>query len=168
MAAQQLLPRVYGELRKLAAARMAREPEGQTLQPTALVHEVYIRLLGDDGGRWENRGHYFGAAAEAMRRILVERARAKQRNKRGGGKLVRVDLEDAKIAIDTQPEVLLAVHEALDQLAVEDPKKAELVKLRFFVGMTITEAAKALSISEMTAKRHWKFARAWLFKRLSD
>lgn len=166
-AAQQLLPQVYQELRRLAASRMAREPAGQTLQATALVHEAYLRLMGDDAAKWENRGHYFAAAAEAMRRILIERARAKCREKRGGGKLQRVDIDDVSVAIDTQPDVLLAVNEALEQLAEEQPAKAELVKLRYFVGMTIPEAAKTMGVSEMTAKRHWTFARAWLFKRLT-
>ncbi|MGK0184913.1 MAG: RNA polymerase sigma factor (TIGR02999 family) [Verrucomicrobiales bacterium] len=124
VAAHRLLPQVYEELRRLAAARMAREPAGQTLQPTALVHEAYLRLMNDDSAKWENRGHYFAAAAEAMRRILIEKARAKCREKRGGGKLQRVDIDDVSLAIDTQPDVLLAVNEALDQLTEEDPAKA--------------------------------------------
>ncbi|MEM7388043.1 MAG: ECF-type sigma factor [Verrucomicrobiota bacterium] len=166
-AAQQLLPQVYDELRKLAAARMAREPEGQTLQATALVHEAYLRLMGDDAARWESRGHYFAAAAEAMRRILIERARAKNRLKRGGGQWQRVAMEEVQLAIDTRPEVLLALDEALSQLEEEAPEKAQLVKLRYFVGMTIPEAATTMGISETTAKRHWKFARARLFQTLT-
>ena len=167
-AAQHLLPLVYEELRKLAAARMAQEKAGQTLQATALVHEAYLRLLNDADMKWDNRGHYFTAAAEAMRRILIDRARAKNRHKRGGGKLERVAIEDVQLAIETQPDVLLAMNDALEQLALDDPEKAELVKLRFFVGMTIPEAAQALEISEMTAKRQWSFARAWLYKRLTE
>ncbi len=166
-AAQRMLPLVYDELRKLAAARMAKEVPGQTLQATALVHEAYIRLMGDDAGKWENRGHYFAAASEAMRRILVERARAKHRQKRGGGKLQRVEMDEVQLAVETKPEILLAVNEALEQLEERDPIKAELVKLRYFVGMTIPEAAEAMGISEMTAKRYWNFARAWLFQRLT-
>lgn len=164
--AQRLLPVVYGELRRLAAARMAREPAGQTLQPTALVHEAYLRLLDDDSRKWDSRGHYFAAAAEAMRRILVDRARLKKRQKRGGGEWQRVDIREVNLAIATPPDALLAVDEALELLEQEDRAKAELVKLRYFAGMTIPEAAAALGISEMTAKRNWTFARAWLFKRL--
>ena len=167
-AAQQLLPLVYEELRKLAAARMAQEKAGQTLQATALVHEAYLRLLNDGNMKWDSRGHYFAAAAEAMRRILIDRARAKARHKRGGGKLERVDIADVQLAVETPPDVLLAVNDALEKLAREDPEKAELVKLRFFVGMTIPEAAQALEVSEMTAKRRWNFARAWLYKQLTE
>jgi RNA polymerase sigma factor (TIGR02999 family) len=147
---------------------MAQEKAGQTLQATALVHEAYLRLLNDADMKWDSRGHYFAAAAEAMRRILIDRARAKSRHKRGGGKLERVAIEDVQLAIETQPDVLLAMNDALEQLALDDPEKAELVKLRFFVGMTIPEAAQALEISEMTAKRQWSFAHAWLYKQLTE
>ena len=168
LAAQRLLPVVYDELRQLAAARMAQEKAGQTLQATALVHEAYLRLLKDQDQEWQNRGHYFAAAAEAMRRILIERARAKSRKKRGGGQLERIDISDVQLAIDTPPDILLALDEALEQLAETAPEKAQLVKLRYYVGMTIPEAAKTMGISEMTAKRHWTFARTWLYQRLTE
>jgi RNA polymerase sigma factor (TIGR02999 family) len=164
--ARELVPIVYEELRRLAEARLAREPTGQTLQATALVHEAYLRLVGDaDGPAWENRGHFFAAAAEAMRRILVEKARRKRRRRHGGG-LRRVDLDrvaaDAAAACD-----LLALHDALDQLAALEPVAAEVVKLRYFAGLTIEQAASALDISLRTANRHWAYARAWLYRRLN-
>lgn len=164
-AADQLLPLVYEELRKLAAARMAEEAPGNTLNATALVHEAYLRLVGPaDAARWENRGHFFAAAAEAMRRILVDHARRKAAVRHGGG-LERVDLHpDLTAARETQElkEDLLALDEALDRLARVDPLKAELVKLRYFVGLPLPEAAAALGLSERTAGRHWAYARAWL------
>jgi RNA polymerase sigma factor (TIGR02999 family) len=164
-AAGALLALVYTELRQLARAKMVREQPGHTLQPTALVHEAWIRL-GD--ARFENRAHFFGAAAEAMRRILIERARRKLAAKYGGG-VEHVDAGDIEIAAPTQnDEELLALHEALDALAVHDPRKAELVKLRYFAGLTIDEAAEVLGISSPTAKRDWTYARAWLFRTISD
>jgi len=161
-AGAELLPLVYEELRKLAAARMAAESPDQTLQPTALVHEAYLRLVGPaDAHRWDHRGHFFAAAAEAMRRILVDRARRKAAA-RHGGELGRLELEPDLAAAPEVREDLIALDEALDRLAIEDPIKAELVKLRFFAGLTLPEAAKALGLSERTAGRHWAFARAWL------
>jgi RNA polymerase sigma factor (TIGR02999 family) len=161
-AANQLLPLVYEELRRLAAQRMAAERPGQTLDATALVHEAYLRLVGPaDAERWKGRGHFFAAAAEAMRRILVEKARHKARPKHGGG-LRRVDLAaDELPAADTADE-LLAVDEALTRFGSEDPAAAELVKLRYFAGLSIEEAAGALGISRATANRHWAYAKAWL------
>jgi RNA polymerase sigma factor (TIGR02999 family) len=165
-AATELLPLVYEELRKLAAARMAEEKPGQTLQATALVHEAYVRLVGSDQGQpWNGRGHFFAAAAEAMRRILVDQARRKGRVKRGGD-LRRVDLAAQEPASESPEVDLLALDEALTLLAAEHPEKAELVKLRFFAGMTIAEAAGALGVSTATAERHWRYARAWLARRL--
>jgi RNA polymerase sigma factor (TIGR02999 family) len=167
-AAEQLLPLVYDELRRVAAAQMAHERPGQTLQATALVHEAYLRLVGGDQTTpWENRRHFFAAAAEAMRRILIERAR-RRRRLRHGGEHRRVELEDAEIAAETPPVDLLALDEALDQLAAEDGQKAELVNLRFFAGLSEQEAAEVLGISRATAARHWAYARAWLFDRLRD
>ncbi len=159
-AADALLAQVYAELRQLARAKMAREQPGHTLQPTALVHEAWLRL-GEQ--RFENRAHFFGAAAEAMRRILVERARSKGRDKRGAG-TEHVDVDDIEIAAPVgNADELLRVHEVLDLLAAEDPQKAELVKLRFFVGLSLAEAGAVLGLSERTAKRYWAYARAWLF-----
>jgi RNA polymerase sigma factor (TIGR02999 family) len=170
-AAGALLAQVYAELRQLARAKMAREQPGHTLQPTALVHEAWLRLgCGDAAGdqRFENRAHFFGAAAEAMRRILVDRARHKLAARHGDG-LERVDLEDIEIAAPVaQSDELLAVSEALDQFAVEDPVKAELVKLRFFAGLTLDEAAGILGLQERTAQRHWAYAKAWLFEAIRD
>ena len=165
-AAAELLPLVYDELRQMAAQKLDHEKPGQTLDATALVHEAYLRLVGPDGDvRWENRRHFFGAAAEAMRRILVEAARHKGRQKRGGG-LRRVDLRHAAGLADLPPDDLLDLDDALAALAAEDPEKAELVKLRFFGGLSVEEAAACLGISRATADRHWAFARAWLFDRL--
>jgi RNA polymerase sigma factor (TIGR02999 family) len=161
-AADELFPLVYRELRRLAASKMASEQAGQTLQPTALVHEAWLRLVGSGNPEFDGRGHFFAAAAEAMRRILIERARRKQTAKRGAG-FERLDLEHADIAIHASDETLLVVNDALDKLAAEDPQVAELVNLRFFAGMTNEEAAGALGISVRTAKRHWTFARAWLY-----
>jgi RNA polymerase sigma factor (TIGR02999 family) len=165
--ARELVPIVYDELRRLAEARLARESTGQTLQATALVHEAYLRLVGDaDGPAWANRGHFFAAAAEAMRRILVEKARRKRRGRHGGG-LRRVDLDLATPSDDDTATDLLALHEALDQLAAEEPVAAEVVKLRYFAGLTTEQAASALDISLRTANRHWAYARAWLYSRLN-
>src|SRR5262245_19767000 len=166
-AAEQLLPLVYDELRRLAAQKMAREKSGQTLQPTALVHEAYLRLVGK--GRehhWDSRGHFFAAAAEAMRRIVVENARRKRSRKHGGG-LRRQDPEEVQLAAPEPVEDLLALDEALNKLAEKDRLKAELVKLRYFAGMTIEEAADALGISTATAKRYWTYARAWLYQEIT-
>jgi RNA polymerase sigma factor (TIGR02999 family) len=165
-AASKLLPLVYDELRKLAAQRLARESVGQTLQATALVHEAYIRLVDvNEIPQWDSRGHFFGAAAEAMRRILVDNARRKRRPKHGGD-LKRVDLDEA-VAVTLSPVIdLLALDEALTKLAAQEPVKAELVKLRFFAGLTIPEAAQVLGISEATAERYWTYARVWLYSEL--
>lgn len=166
--ARELLPIVYEELRRLADARLVREPAGQTLQATALVHEAYLRLVGDGcGPAWENRGHFFAAAAEAMRRILVDRARRKRRIRHGGG-LGRVDLERVAHFGDGASDDLLALHQALDQLAALEPVVAEVVKLRYFAGLTAEQAASMLGISLRTANRHWAFARAWLYRRLNS
>jgi RNA polymerase sigma factor (TIGR02999 family) len=163
-AAADLLPLVYGELRRLAAARLAAEPSGNTLQPTALVHEAYLRLVGTPGGdHWDHRGHFFAAAAEAMRRILVEAARRKGRDKHGGGR-TRHDVTEVQIAAPQEDEDLVALDEALTRFAEIEPQKAELVKLRYFGGLTIEEAADALGISPGTAKRYWAYSKAWLFQ----
>jgi RNA polymerase sigma factor (TIGR02999 family) len=160
-AAQQLLPLVYDELRKLAAARMAQEAPGQTLQPTALVHEAWLKLAGSQRQQWHGRAHFFAAAAEAMRRILIDQARRKGARKRGPQQ-VREELHESEIELQAPSAEVLAVHEALDALAAEEPAAAEVVKLRYFVGMTIPEIAEALNLSPRTADRHWAFARAWL------
>ena len=166
-AAEELLPVVYEELRKLAAQKMAHEAPGQTLQPTALVHEAWLRLVGKDGQvQFKNRAHFFGAAAEAMRRILIENARRKRTPLHGGNQR-RVDIQEVEIAMHVQPDELLALNDALDRFALQDRPKAELVKLRYFVGLTIEEAAEILGISQPTAKRHWTFARAWLYAEIS-
>ena len=160
-AADRLLPLVYDELRKLAASKMARELPGQTLQPTALVHEAWLRLAGSDGQAWSNRAHFFAAAAEAMRRILIENARRRKAVRHGGGQ-VRLDIQEIELAMPAGDDQILAIDEALEKFAALDKKKAELVKLRYFIGMTIEEAARAMGISEATAKRWWEYARAWL------
>jgi RNA polymerase sigma factor (TIGR02999 family) len=167
-AASQLLPLVYDELRRLAAHRLAHQNPGQTLQPTALVHEAYLRLVGDpEGGDWDNRGHFFAAAAESMRRILVENARRKGRRKRGGD-LTRRDLVEAEqLAVPEVREDLLALDEALTKLAATDPQTARLVELRYFAGLSIPEAAQTLGISPRTADRLWAFARVWLLREVS-
>ncbi|HAV63668.1 MAG TPA: RNA polymerase subunit sigma [Verrucomicrobiales bacterium] len=164
-ASQELIPLVYDELRTLASRRMAHEQPGQTLQATALVHEAYLRLLGG-GQKWENRAHFFGAAAEAMRRILIDNARRKKSRKHGG-ELVRVDLSSVDVAIRTDDEHLLLVNEALEKLEAEDPEAARLIKLRFFAGMSNEEAAETLGISVRSATRSWTYARAWLYREIS-
>lgn len=164
-AGEELLPLVYDELRRLAAYKMAGEAAGHTLQATALVHEAWLRLSGPQQQSWENRAHFFGAAAEAMRRILVEHARRKQSLKRGGGAL-REELEESDLILTAPPDELLAVHEALDKLAQEDPAAAELVKLRYFVGMTMEEAATALGLAKRTAENLWTYARVWLHREI--
>jgi len=161
---QELLPLVYDELRRLAAQKMPREAPGQTLQATALVHEAWLRL-GGARQPWRNRAHFFAAAAEAMRRILVDNARRKKAARRGAG-AERISLDGLELAANMDDDQLLAVHDALEQLAAHDALKAELVKLRFFAGLTLDEAARVLDISEATAKRHWAYARAWLYRRI--
>jgi RNA polymerase sigma factor (TIGR02999 family) len=162
-AANQLLPIVYDELRKLAAARMTNEAAGHTLQPTALVHEAWLRLTHDQPNTpFANRAHFFAAAAEAMRRILIDHALAKATGKRGGG-WKRLDLDKVEIAADADDDTLLLVNESLEQLAKEKPAAAEIVKLRFFVGLTLEEAGQVMGFTARTAKRHWAFARAWLY-----
>jgi RNA polymerase sigma factor (TIGR02999 family) len=156
---------VYEELRKLAACRMANEAPGQTLQPTALVHEAWLRLVGNE--KWDSRAHFFGAAAEAMRRILIENARRKKARRHGGGQ-VRLDIQEVEIAAPAKEDELLAIDLALEKLSALDKPKAELVKLRFFAGLTIEEAAAALGISEATAKRWWAYVRAWLFSEIKS
>lgn len=160
-ATDELLPILYEELRLLAAQKLARETPGQTLQATALVHEAYLRLLGDEAQTWQNRGHFFAAAAEAMRRILIENARRKHRLKRGGDRQ-KVDLQDAEPAVDGPDDNLIALDEAIEKLAQIDKVKADLVKLRFFAGLTGEQAAEALGISHNTADRYWAYARSWL------
>jgi RNA polymerase sigma factor (TIGR02999 family) len=164
-AADKLLPLVYEELRKLAASRMANEKAAQTLQPTALVHEAWLRLVGKEAPKFANRAHFFAAAAEAMRRILIDNARRKRSLRHGGGQQ-RVDLEHVDLASAIDDDQLLAVNDALDKLAAQNKSEAELVKLRYFVGMTLEEAADALSISARTADNYWAHARAWLFHEL--
>ena len=161
-AVDALLPIVYEELRLLAAQRLSRELPGQTLQPTALVHEAYLRLVEDEPQNWNSRGHFFAAAAEAMRRILIENARRKQRLKRGSQRQ-RINLHDEVLAIEEPSDDLIALDEALNKLAKTDKTKAELVKLRYFAGLTLEQAAELLDISPTTAKRHWTYAKAWLY-----
>ena len=162
-AAEELLPLVYEELRRLATHKMAHEPPNQTLQPTALVHEAWLRLVGDGDPGWQNRAHFFAAAAEAMRRILVDRARRK-RALRHGGSQVRVELHEIAIEAPADDEKLLQVHDALEVLLAEDPQKAEIVKLRFFGGLSHEEIAKVLSVNEKTVRRHWELAKVRLFQ----
>jgi RNA polymerase sigma factor (TIGR02999 family) len=164
-ATEELLPLVYAELRRLAAQKLAKETPGQTLQATALVHEAYLRLLGPEVQSWQNRAHFFGAAAEAMRRILVDNARRKKRLKHGGDRQ-RVELGDVELGADAPSDDLIALDEALTRLAEIDPVKAELIKLRYFAGLTVEQAAQALGFSETTAKEHWRFARAWLYRQI--
>jgi RNA polymerase sigma factor (TIGR02999 family) len=159
----ELLPVVYEELRRMAAHKMSLEPAGHTLQPTALVHEVWLKLVDTPSQSWQNRAHFFGAAAEAMRRILIARARRRQTQRRGSGAL-HMDVDELEIASPAPDEQLLALDEALNRFAQQEPQQSELVKLRYFVGMTIEEAADMLGVSEATAKRWWVYARAWLFE----
>ena len=165
-AADELLPLVYEELRRLADSRVSRERPGLTLQATALVHEAYVRLVTDDEVGWDDRGHFFAAAAEAMRRILVERARRVGRKKRGGG-LRRVSLDKIEFGVDAPSDDLLALDEALERLRAKDPRKERIVSLRYFAGLTIDETARALDVSPATVKNDWTFAKAWLYKELT-
>jgi RNA polymerase sigma factor (TIGR02999 family) len=165
-AAAQLLPLLYDELRQLARARLARQAPGQTLQPTALVHEAYLRIAGDSDVTFEGRQHFFFAAARAMRDILVEQARRKAGPKRGGGR-AREELDESGAVLEAPSEDVLGVHEALEELERDDPLKAKIVLLRYFTGLTMDETAKVLGIPERTLDRHWRFLRAWLKKRLS-
>ena len=167
MAAEQLLNLLYGELRRLAAGKMAQEAPGQTLQPTALVHEAWLRLVAAKNPKFENRAHFFAAAAEAMRRILIDRARSR-RTQRHGGRLERVDLDNQNVAAPAADEQLLAVNEILDNLAKDHPLQAQVVKLRYFVGMTNEETAHALGVSVATVKNYWTFARTWIFNELKN
>ena len=164
-AADELLPLVYEELRRLAAHKMANERPGQTLQATALVHEAWLRLTGNENKQWAGRSHFFGAAAEAMRRILIDNARRKNARRHGGGQRP-LNIDDVEVAAAGTDDQVLAVHEALDKLAAKDKQKAELVKLRYFLGMTIEEAAEILGVSAPTAKRWWTYARAWLYREI--
>jgi RNA polymerase sigma factor (TIGR02999 family) len=164
-AAEELLPLVYEELRRLAAARMANEAAGHTLQPTALVHEAWLRLVGDADKKWDGRAHFFGAAAEAMRRILIDRARRKHAIRHGGDQQ-RVDIEKVDLDAPAESDQMLAINDALDALAVEHKLEAELVKLRYFVGMTNEEAAEVLGITPRSAKYYWRHARAWLYREI--
>ncbi len=164
-AADELLPLVYGELRKLAAARMANEAPNQTLQPTALVHEAWLRLVGNDNPQFANRAHFFSAAAEAMRRILIDKARRKKAIRHGGDQQ-RVDIDSVEVTVPADDDQLLAINDALDKLAAQNKVEAELVKLRYFVGMTLEEAAEVLGISARTADNYWAHARAWLFREI--
>jgi RNA polymerase sigma factor (TIGR02999 family) len=164
-ASHDLLPLVYEELRRLAAHKMTNEVPGHTLQPTALVHEAWLRLIGNENSRWNGRAHFFGAAAEAMRRILIENARRKRAARHGGGQ-ARLDIQDIEIAAGAKDDELLAVSDALEKFAARDKRKAELVKLRYFVGLTTEEAAVVLGISIPTADRWWNFSRAWLFEEI--
>jgi len=166
-AAGELLPLVYEELRKLAAAKMAYESSNQTLQPTALVHEAWLRLTGNENVKWDGRAHFFGAAAEAMRRILIDNARRKRALRHGGGQQ-RLDIAEVEIAMLAKDDELLAMDEALDKLSALDKPKADLVKLRYFAGLTIEESAGILGISLPTAKRWWAYSRAWLFHQIQD
>lgn len=164
-AAEHLLVQVYDELHKLAVSKMAREAVGQTLQPTALVHEAWIRLGADQQPAWNDQEHFFATAAETMRRILIDRARSRHAQRHGGG-LVRLNVDELELAANSDDDQVLAVNDALEKLARVEPQKAELVKLRYFAGLTLEEAAEALGISTPTAKRWWAFARAWLFREM--
>ncbi len=167
-AAAQLLPLVYDELRKLAAQKLDREKSGQTLQATALVHEAYLRLVDvEKAQHWNSRGHFFAAAAEAMRRILIERARSRHRIRHGGGRQ-RCDLDQLDVAAEETAEHILALDQALEQLAAEEPAAAQVVKLRYFAGLTIEQTGATLGISARTANRHWAYAKAWLYQQLSS
>jgi RNA polymerase sigma factor (TIGR02999 family) len=163
---EELLPLVYSELRRMAAHKMANEPAGHTLQPTALVHEAWLKLVDSPARSWQNRAHFFGAAAEAMRRLLIARARRKHAQRRGAG-AAHLDVDELEIASPIPPKRMLALDEALNRFAAVEPQQAELVKLRYFVGLRIEEVAEVLGISEATAKRWWNYARAWLFNEIS-
>ena len=162
-ASEELLPLVYNELRRHASARMARESGGQTLQPTALVHEAWLRMFGSGEERWQNRAHFFGAAAEAMRRILIENARRKSRLKRGGDH-ERVEIDAVDLAETTPEEKVLLIDEALERLRERDPEKARVVTLKFFGGLTNQQVAESMDVTERTVERHWAYAKAWLFQ----
>ncbi|HXC99408.1 MAG TPA: sigma-70 family RNA polymerase sigma factor [Verrucomicrobiae bacterium] len=166
-AADELLPLVYGELRKLAASKMAHESPNQTLQPTALVHEAWLRLTGNENVKWNGRAHFFGAAAEAMRRILIDNARRKSAARHGGNQQ-RLDVNDIEIAAPAKDEELLAINDALEEFAKMDKQKAELVKLRYFVGLKVEETAEVLGISVPTAMRWWNYSRAWLYQKIQN
>lgn len=162
-ASEEILPLVYNDLRRQAGAQMAHEPAGQTLQPTALVHEAWLRIVGGGRQHWENRAHFFGAAAEAMRRILIENARRKARLKRGGGQL-RLDIDEVDLAEATPEEKVLLIDEAVERLRAEDPERAKVVVMKFYGGFTNEEVAASLGVAERTVERHWAFAKAWLFR----
>jgi RNA polymerase sigma factor (TIGR02999 family) len=164
-ASEELLPLVYAELRQLATARMHQEAAGQTLQATALVHEAWLRMVGDGNRTWQNRAHFFGAAAEAMRRILVENARRKSRLKRGGGQ-IRLSIDDLDVAATTPDDKILLMDDALEQLRTQDLEKARIVVMKFFGGLTNREVAENLSVTERTVERQWAYAKAWLFQRI--
>ena len=166
-ASEELLPLVYAELRRLAAARMAREAAGHTLQPTALVHEAWLRLIDPSGQTWQNRAHFFGAASEAMRRILIEHARRKSRLKRGSGRL-RLDISELELAAALPDDKVLMVDEALERFKTEDPEKARVVVLKFFGGLTDREVAEITGVTERTIRRQWTFAKAWLFQNIME
>jgi RNA polymerase sigma factor (TIGR02999 family) len=166
-AADELLPMVYAELRKLAAYKMAHSAAGHTLQPTALVHEAWMRLVGSDNQSFENRAHFFAAAAEAMRHLLIDNARRRLARRHGGG-LQRVDVENVDIAMPADEDHLLAVNDALDRLAERSPVEAQVVKLRFFVGMTVEESAEVLGLSERTVKQYWSHAKSWLYREIQE
>jgi len=167
-AAQDLLPLVYDELRRLAAARMAQEAAGQTLQATALVHEAWLRLVNEGDRTWANQALFFAAAAEAMRRILIENVRRKSRLKRGGGQLIRIDLSEIDLAGDTPDDRVLLIDEALERLRTENPEAAQLVVMKFFAGMTNQEVAESLEVTERTVERRWVFAKAWLLRNIEE
>lgn len=162
-ASEEILPLIYHDLRRQAGAQMAREPAGQTLQPTALVHEAWLRIVGGTRQRWQNRAHFFGAAAETMRRILIESARRKARLKRGGG-LFRVDIDDVELAETTPEEKVLLIDEAIERLKCADPERAQVVVLKFYGGFSNQEVAASLDVTERTVERHWAYAKAWLFQ----
>jgi RNA polymerase sigma factor (TIGR02999 family) len=166
-ASEELLPLVYNELRHLASARMAQEMAGHTLQPTALVHEAWLRLVGDNDRTWQNRAHFFGAASEAMRRILIESARRKSRLKRGGGR-VRVDIDGLELAAATTEDKILAINDALEELQKNDPDRAQIVVMKFFGGLTNREVAECLGVTERTVERRWAHAKVWLFESIQS
>jgi RNA polymerase sigma factor (TIGR02999 family) len=164
-ASEKLLPLVYEELRRIAAARMSQEAAGQTLQPTALVHEAWLRMVGDGARTWQNRAHFFGAASEAMRRILIDTARRKSRVKRGGNRQ-RVDINDVDLAAATPDDKMLLINDALERLQAEDQEKARVVVMKFFGGLTNQEVAQALGVTERTVERQWAYAKAWMFRQI--